>query len=232
MSNKILILTSITNGKDQLLDPPKKFDNCDYIAFVDKEYDTKIWEQRPIINFSFVDRFKDRRNAKPYKILSSIMFPQYDYIIWEDGNHQLKKDPKEIIEEHGEDFDMLLFKHPDRTCTYQEMQAVAQWQLDDTHNIQNQYNHYKGVGMPDNFGLFELSTFIRKNTPVVNQLDLMWFEQICRFSSRDQISFPFLLWKLGDKFNYKILKGYSNKFTMKGEMTGNDYFEDQGRHLK
>jgi hypothetical protein len=67
MPNKILILTSITNDKDQLLDPPQKFDNCDYIAFVDKEYDTKIWEQRPIINFSFVDRFKDRRNAKPYK---------------------------------------------------------------------------------------------------------------------------------------------------------------------
>jgi len=60
----------------------------------------------------------------------------------------------------------------------------------------------------------------------------MWFEQICKFSSRDQISFPFVLWKMGDKLKYKILKGHSNKFTMKGEMPDNDYFVDQGRHLK
>jgi hypothetical protein len=230
--SKFLVITSISGGKDQLIDPPQKFDDCDYIAFVDKEYNCKIWEQRPIINFSFLDRFKDRRNAKPYKIMSSVMFQEYDYIVWCDGNHQLKKNPKEIIEEFNDDFDFLVFKHPDRTCTYQEMQAVAQWGMDDVQNVQSQLNYYKGVGMPDNFGLFEMSTFIKKNTMATKQFDLMWFEQICKFSSRDQISFPFVLWKMGDKLKYKILKGYSNKFTMKGDLGGNEYFEDQGRHLK
>ena len=229
--NKTLILTSITNGKDKLIDPPQKFDNCDYIAFVDKQYDTNIWEQRPIINYSFIDRFKDRRNAKPYKLISSIMFQKYEYIIWCDGNHQLKKDPEEIYKEYG-DFDILLFKHPDRTCTYHEMQAVAQWGMDDNVNVQNQYNYYKGVGMPTEFGLFEMSTFIKKNCPIINQFDLMWYEQINKFTSRDQISLPFVLWKLGDKINYKLMKGYSNRITMKGDLGGNEYFEDQAVHLK
>jgi hypothetical protein len=231
--NKILVITSITNDKDKLLDPPKKFEGCDYVAFVDKIVDdVEIWEQKLIYNFSFIDKYKDRRNAKIYKLLSSLMFPQYDYIIWEDGNHQLKMDPQKIFEEYGNDFDLLLFKHPDRVCTYQEMNAVAQWKLDELPNIQNQFNFYKGVGMPEKWGLFEMSTFIIKNTPIINTFQLMWYEQICKFTSRDQISLPFVLWKLGNKINFKILKGYSNLFSMDGQNTGNEYFEDQGKHLK
>ena len=86
--------------------------------------------------------------------------------------------------------------------------------------------------MPQNYGLFEMSTFIKKNTPIIKTFDLLWWEHICKFSSRDQISLPFVLWKLGDKINYKILKGYSNRITMKGDLGGNEYFEDQAVHLK
>lgn len=230
---KTLVLTAITGGKDVLIDPPKRFDNCDYIAFVDKEYpNIKVWEQRSVIPFSSIDNFFDRRNAKPYKILSSIMFPEYDYIIWEDGNHQLKMDPKKIIEEYGDDADLLLFKHPDRKCVYSEIQACAGWGLDDPQTLQRQHQFYKTVGMPDNWGLFEMSTFIRKNTFAVKQFDLMWWEQICKFSSRDQISLPFVLWRLTGGINVKTLSGYANLHTMQGKMSGNIYFNDQGRHAK
>ncbi len=53
--------------------------------------------------------------------------------------------------------------------------------------------------MPDMYGLYELSTFIVKTSDVVKELQLMWWEQITKFSSRDQISFPFCLWKLDKK---------------------------------
>lgn len=230
---KFLVVTAITDGKDALVDPPEVFENCDYIAYVDRKYDAvKIWEQREVLKFSGIDHFINRRNAKPYKILSAVMFPEYEYVIWEDGNHQLKKDPQLIIDEYGEDVDMLLFKHPDRKCVYQEMNACAQWKLDHVENIQNQFNFYKANKMPENFGLFEMSTFIVKTTHVAKELQLMWWEQICRFSSRDQISLPFCLWRMGEKIKKKKLKGYANLFTMEGQKEGNEYFADQGRHLK
>jgi hypothetical protein len=230
---KFLVLTSITGGKDKLLDPPQVFDNCDYIAYTDKKNnDIKVWEQRSVLEFSGIDAFKDRRNAKPYKILSAVMFPQYEYIIWEDGNHQLKVDPQTILDEYGEDVDMLLFKHPDRTCLYQELNACAQWNLDHRENLEIQFRFYKASNVPEHFGLFELSTFIVKTSEVVKQLQLMWWEQICKFSSRDQISLPYCLWKLDKKIKKKRLKGYSNLFSMDGKNTGNAYFDDQGRHLK
>lgn len=229
---KFLVVTSITNGKDDLVDPPMVFDNCDYIAFVDKKYDVNVWEQRDVLKFSTIDNFTDRRNAKPYKILCSLMFPQYEYIIWEDGNHQLKVDPQTIIDEYGPDVDVLVFKHPDRTCLYQEMGACAQWGLDYKENLENQFRFYKSKGVPENFGLFEMSTFIVKNTNAVKELQLMWWEQISKFSSRDQISFAYCLWKMKDKIKKKRLKGYANLITMKGNLGGNIYFEDQGKHKK
>jgi hypothetical protein len=229
---KFLVLTSITDGKDKLIDPPQVFDNCDYIAFVDKEYDVKVWEQRPVLKFSSLDKYFNRRNAKTYKILSAIMFPQYEYIIWEDGNHQLKMDPQLIIDEYGDDNDILLFKHPDRKCTYEEMQAVAQWQLDNRELVELQFRYYKSLGVPEKLGLYEMSTFIVKTTNATKEFQLMWWEQISKFSSRDQISLPFCLWKMGNKLKRKRLKGYANLFTMEGQKSGNDYFDDQGRHLK
>ena len=160
---KFLVITSITDGKDKLTDPPVVFENCDYIAYVDKkEDDVKVWEQRDVLKFSTIDEYKNRREAKTYKILSSLMFPQYEYIIWEDGNHQLKKDPQLIINEFGDGIDILLFKHPDRKCIYQEMSACTQWNLDIRENIKNQFTFYKSLGMPDMYGLYELYTFIVK----------------------------------------------------------------------
>lgn len=227
---KFLIVTSITNDRDTLVDPPDRFDNCDYVAYVDKKYDVKIWEQKNIYNFSGIDKYNHRRNAKPYKILSTLMFPEYEYIIWEDGNHQLKKNPQLMIDEYG-DNEFYLFKHPDRECAYDEIKACINWKLDDTYNLHGQYNLYRYNGFPSNYGLFELSTFMVKNTFNVKELQLMWYEQINRFSSRDQISFPYCIWKKDIRDKITIIKGCSNIFLIDGVFVGNDYFTDQGKHF-
>ena len=48
-------------------------------------------------------------------------------------------------------------------------------------------------------GLFELPTFVLKNTPKIKELCLMWWEQICKYSSRDQLSLPYVLHRLNIK---------------------------------
>lgn len=228
---KFLVLTSITNDRDKLIDPPLAFDNCDYVAFVDKKENVKIWEQRDVLNFSQIDRYQNRRNAKIYKIISSVMFPEYEYIIWSDGNHQLKKDPQTMIDDYG-DSDMYVFKHPDRNCVYEELHACLNWELDERINLKNQYKFYREVGYPNDNGLYELSTFMLKNTKIVKELQLMWYEQINKFSSRDQISFPFCVWKKEMKNKLKFIRGFSNIFLVDGKYIGNEYFNDQKKHLK
>ncbi len=223
--NKFLILTANLGGKDNLIDPPKKFNNCDYIAIVDKKYNINIWEQFGCFDFSNIDTFKPRRNAKLYKVLTTLIFPQYEYIIWQDANHQLKVDPEEILNEYG-DFDLLLFKHPHRNCCYKEMEIIAERLLDNPQNIPQQYNYYTEQGMPREFGLYEMTCFFKKNNSNITTLELMWWEQICKFSSRDQCSFTYCLWKLENVLNIKTFEGYANLYT-----GGNKYFNEQEGHL-
>lgn len=228
---KFLVLTSITNYKDTLLDPSQKFENCDYIAFVDRKFsDIKVWEQRDIIFNSSIDRYSARRDAKIYKIISTVFFPNYEYIIWLDGNHELIVDPQTILDECG-DYEMYVFKHPDRTCVYDELKACINWELDDVANLHYQYNFYKSQKFPEQYGLFELSSFIVKNTQLMKSFQLMWYEHINKFSSRDQISFPFCVWKKDIREQITLLEGYSNLFEVNGVMMGNKYFKHSGRHL-
>jgi hypothetical protein len=223
--NKYLVLTSNVGGKDLLLDPKIKYDNCDYFAFVDNPTNLNIWQQFKSYNFSAIDQYTSRRNAKIYKVLSSILFPAYEYIIWQDANHRLKVDPKDIIEKYG-DFDLLLFKHPDRNCIYQEMNEIVKRNLDTEENIIRQQRYYLSNGYPINNGLNEMTCFISKNSYTLAQFQLSWWEHICKFSSRDQCSFNFCLWKNGKDLKIKTFSGYANLYA------GGSVYFDEIYHLR
>lgn len=225
MKNKFLVLTANLGGKDMLIDPPIVFDNCDYVAIVDTEYKVNVWQQFGYFDFSRVDNYQHRRNAKLYKVLSSLLFSNYEYIIWSDANHQLRVNPEDILTEYG-DFDLLLFKHPHRNCCYSEMEIIQAKNLDLRKNIADQYSHYLHEGMPREYGLYELTCFIKKNDFKVSTLELMWWEQINKFSSRDQCSFTYCLWKLEEQLKIKTFNAYANLYA-----GGNKYFSEQG-HIK
>jgi hypothetical protein len=226
MSKQFLVLTSNIGKKDNLIDPPEQFPNCDYIAIVDEYKDLKIWKQIKNINFSCIDNYENRRNAKIYKILSSILFPSYDFIIWTDANHNLIIDPYLILGEYGFN-DLYLFQHPHRNCLYDEMDKVCENNLDYCNIINEQRIHYYNFGMPRNFGLSEMTCYIKRNNDKIKKMELMWWEQICKFSSRDQCSFSYCLWKLKDlDLKIKKLKGYANLYA-----GGNNYFNEIEGHL-
>ena len=69
--SKIAVITS-SIGSTKLLDPIP-FDDVDYHAFVDHEDDT-TWIKHPILPFSVDTRYKNRRDAKVYKVLPFAFF--------------------------------------------------------------------------------------------------------------------------------------------------------------
>jgi len=205
--NKILILTANIGKKDNLKDQVNIFPNCDYIALVDSPQNVNNWVQTKFFNFSSIDNYKNRRNSKLYKTLSSWIFNQYEYIVWIDGTQHLIYNPQELINKHGE-FDYLLFKHNDRNCLYDEIDIVKKLYLDSINILNQQQQYYKSQNMPPDYGLYEMGFHIKKVNEKTMNLDLMWFEQISKFSSRDQISFPFCLWKMKDEIKVKYVGEY------------------------
>lgn len=228
---RTLIITAITGGKDKLIDPEIVFDNCDYYAFVDEiDKNIQVWIQIESYNFSNLVH-PTRRNAKVEKILLSESYlNDYDYVIWHDGTHQLAVNPDFIYNEYG-DFDILCFRHAQRRCLYQELKAIDK--MDSPYLIEEQTEYYRAVGMPEYYGLYEMGCYIRKTNVKMMNFGLAWFEQVCKFSSRDQVSFPFVLWKFEKEINLKVMKGNCSSYIgTPFQNEGNKYFTNHSNHLK
>lgn len=193
---KIAILTSISGINNKLINPLNIFDNVDYHAFVDNITDNSIWTQHKNLDFTIDNKYKGRRNAKIYKILPNLFLPEYDYYFWADSTHEVILDPYHVVNNIINNSDIALFKHTHRDCVYDEADELISLNYDHIHLIQEQKKYYESNNYPKNNGLYELPCSIRKNTEIINTMNLMWWEIICRYSSRDQISLPYVLHKL------------------------------------
>ena len=232
---KYLVVTSITGDKDVLVDPEITFPNCLYLAFVDKvNHELNVWNQVKNHDFSNIDPLKHRRNAKAEKLLCipHAMGIDFEYIIWHDGTHQLAVDPDDIIKEY-DDADMYVFKHAQRRCLYQEANEIINVKLDNPELVKQQLNFYQSVGMPPYYGLYEMGCYIRKVNQNTIDFGLSWFEQVCKFSSRDQVSFPFVLWNFEDRIKLAYLRGNCSKYIgTPFENEGNKYFTNHANHIR
>ena len=149
-----------------------------------------------------------RLNAKIYKILPHLYFDE-DITIWLDGN--IRFAPETNIRQFVDDFlgtyDIGVYRHFIRNCAYQEAMACKNMGLDDPQVIIEQVDYYRHHDFPEEWGLAECGVIVRRNNTNVRIFNERWWAQVCRFSSRDQISFPFVWWTREESINIKLNDG-------------------------
>ena len=194
---KIAVITA-SIGSLELKNPTQFLDQVDYHAFVTKEFvDVKDnWIRHEAIEFSTDKQFNNRRNAKLPKILPQLVLPGYEYYIWIDCTNELICDPQKMIDTFLKDRDIACFVHTVRSCAYAEIDVVIRTNLDELSNMKRTKQFLLDNKFPKNYGLPENTCRIQRNTPLMLQMGLMWWELICRFSSRDQVTLPYVFWKL------------------------------------
>lgn len=214
---KIAVVTASIGSKD-IQEPPILFDNTDFYAFVDE---SKLnikdsWKRNKFIDFSFDTVYKNRRNAKIYKVLPHFFVPDYDYYIWIDSTHYVAMEPIKIIDDLLSDSDIAVFKHPERNCVYEEAEFVKKINYDHHNLIDSVLEFYRNQNYPRNSGLYENPARIQRNTPEIQKMMFSWWEMICKYTSRDQITFPYVL----NRYNIKptIIPGLSKRVNQ------NEYF--------
>ena len=190
MTNRIAVITA-SSGSNPPVDPTP-YEGVDYHAFLEGPSHNDIWNVHPVIHFSTDERHENRRNAKLYKIVPSAFLPDYDYYIWIDATHKVLVHPQEIIDQYLTHSDIAVFKHDTRDCVYAEAEIIIKEVLDHQNLVENQMNYYSSMGYPEHNGLYELPVRIQRNTEETRRLGWMWWEHICRYSSRDQLSFPYV----------------------------------------
>lgn len=191
-SSNITVITSITGGKDTLLEDKENRGKAKFIAFLDTPTLSPTWTVKPAHK-----RFTDpRRNSRIPKILSHL-YVDTEYSIWIDGNIRLLKNPQELIDTYLKDCDIALFKHPTRDCIYDEAVKCASKGLDDVEVIIEQAMDYENSGYAKHKGLCECGIILRRHTDKVREFNEAWWAEFCRYSKRDQISFMYAADKVG-----------------------------------
>lgn len=156
-----------------------------------------------------------RRQARAHKILSHKLFKTAGYTLWIDGSIQIVHDNVlNIMEEYLENADLCVFKHRTRQCIYEEVFACIEQRKDDKGTMIDQVARYLKHDYPRNNGLAETTVLLRRNCMRISKFNEMWWSELENGSYRDQLSFDYVAWKMGIKYN-----------TFPGTIENNPYFK-------
>ena len=210
---KIAVYTSITGGYDDLKDPFYVDDNLDYYAFTDEHthVHSSVWKEIKIIgcpeNLSNAQKNRYvKLNADDFLKLTG---RDYDYSIYIDGTIRITCDIKPLVYSlHDSGKSLALHMHSVRDCVYMEAVALFIFGILNYDDVKKQMDVYKSEGFPENFGLFENPVMIRKShDSELNSIMLDWWAQLNKYTVRDQLSLPYVLWKHGLDKSYVFSLG-------------------------
>lgn len=205
MSKKYVVYSAITGkNTDSLFEQKFKSSECDYILYTDNYIGkSKTYEVRHFPRFA-----RDTtRAARMLKLLPHVFLPEYEYSVWIDGRVEiLTPDLPELIDKYMSESNFAAFPHQHSPTLAVEVERCIERKKDNPFILKQQLKAYQEEGYQET-GLVETGVLIRKHmADDVIEFDKFWWDQIQTYSRRDQISFPYAVWKLG--FNYTKLPGY------------------------
>ncbi|XP_077241453.1 uncharacterized protein LOC143881974 [Tasmannia lanceolata] len=189
----------------------KKPDRMGYIG---------LWKIVVVKNLPYTDM---RRVGKVPKFLTHRLFPSARYSIWLDSKLRLQSDPLLILEyflwRRGSEY--AISNHYDRHCVWEEVMQNKKLNKFNHTIIDQQFAFYQADGLKrfnasDPNKLLpsyvpEGSFIVRAHTPMSNLFSCLWFNEVDRFTPRDQLSFAYTYLKLrrmnpGKKFRLSMFK--------------------------
>lgn len=247
---KKIVYTCTTANKDSVKKITNREEDISYIAILDKDTITKtdpsvlksyteIIElvDKPILDWcekTYPGKPSSEIIRRPNILLSKFwkVFPEYfsdiadenNITLWIDGSITIKEDVSisNLMDDMLGDSDMALFKHPIRNCIFDEAHECMLVKNDDPHIINNQIRKYIEDRMPKQHGLNECTIILRRNNDKTKAFNQMWWNEIINGSTRDQISFNYVAWKLGMKMTQ--IPGTVQDPPRHFKFTGNKWF--------
>ena len=206
--NRTAVFTAITGGYEDLLIPEYLDPRLDYLCFVDRsQNDLGMYDVRPIQYFSI----DPTRSARFVKTHPHILLDDYDVAIWIDANVLIKSDLSAFIDgvlESGRPFGTIA--HPMRSSVYEEADECTRARKDRPATIRRQIARYRAEGLPAETGLIESNLMVwNLRHPSTRRILDLWWREIENGSRRDQLSLPYVLWRLGETWHSLLSENHS-----------------------
>lgn len=192
---RIAVYSCIVADYDHLIEPSFLHTNVDYFMFSDKNFYSSIWQKKDL-----PEKIKKLKNPvlmnRYIKLHPFEFFPEYDYVLYIDGNIEVASDVSGLINGLG-DYGIAMHQHFKRDCVYKEAEALNSVGKGDEEKMAAQLKKYKEAGLPKNFGLAEVTIILSSTTsPMARSIfEAWWAEFLSSESYRDQLAFPYVIWK-------------------------------------
>jgi GT2 family glycosyltransferase len=194
---RIVFYTAIFGEYDNLLLPDRIDPDIDYVCFTDRpRNDYGVWQMRAAPYY----HPDPTRIARWVKTHPHELFPDHDVAVWLDANIILKGDIHRHIElVASKGAHLGLIAHPHRACFYDEAEACKRLKKDSPKLIDSQVEQYRKAGLPLKQPLFETGFMVvpLKKRDTADTLHL-WWQQIERFSRRDQLGLAWVNYRCPD----------------------------------
>lgn len=205
-----VVYTAIFGDYDELKEPLTVNENFKYVCFTDnKQLKSNVWEVRYIECKNAKEIHKDRE----FKILPHRFFPEYDTSIWVDASCWLLGDLNEYMQIYQRYADVLFFPHFERECIYDEAAACLMFRKGKKEDIIRQVCHYAEAGYPADNGLVQGGVIVRNhNLEKMKTMMEFWWNELCTYSHRDQLSAPYVFWKNQYDYDFSNIWLSDNKW--------------------
>lgn len=191
---KVIYTVLLGNDEKFELHEPRHIDkNWSMICFTDRDITSENWEIRK------VDHNDPLKKSREIKIRCD-KFIDFDICLYMDSIFTVNRDVNKFIDNNIKG-DFTVMSHPRRHCAYREARYCLKEGKGGRKTILRQIERYQKDGFPKDFGLYACGIMVRKNTKAVVNFMKLWFDEVKKNSYRDQISFPYILWKAPIDFN-------------------------------
>jgi len=189
MKYKVAVITANFGGMDSMRPIPQQTIPFDFACYSEAN------SPFPLANLDA------RMKAKYFKLQAHKLFNQ-DILIWIDGNIEIKS-PKfiEYLCEQINSSDIVIRKHPDRDCIYDEYDFILSKMATGSKYLKARYSKselekeregFKQIGFPSKAGLYWCGLFARRNNAWTNDLFDRWWNHSILWNNYDQNSFAVL----------------------------------------
>ena len=189
--NRVLY-SCVLAGYDRVLPPVRKSPGVDYVLFTDDPtLEVPGWDIR---------RITLPAGKRPHLLNREIKFfpekylPGYDASIYIDGNLRVQGCVEPLFAILGQGFDIVLFRHPERTRVDEEIKAVIQYGKAPADVLYREYEALLEAGFRETGLLSENNMLLRRHgVEELHRAMTDWWQQVSGYSGRDQLSLHFFL---------------------------------------
>ena len=151
-----------------------------------------------------------RMDAKWFRMNAAVELSEYDTVVWADASFQFGnvgefvRSCTRCLYNNTTAYKTAysgtaFFVHPERSDIWTEAESsLTIWrQKYSGEPLREQVERYKALGLGEH-QLWACGIQARNNQdPLIAKLDQLWFRECMRWSYQDQLSLPFVLWRMG-----------------------------------